>query len=60
LLIATGCRLPGRFGLTFLEVKGFALGPPTPELAEWVLAFAGAPTPEQLAAKVSEAMRPTG
>lgn len=44
--------------LTFLELNGYRVEAPDPELAAWILSFSSGTTPQQLAPSVRDAMRP--
>jgi len=44
--------------LTFLELSGYRVEAPDPELADWILSFSSGTTPQQLAPSVRDAMRP--
>jgi len=44
--------------LTFLELNGYRVEAPDPDLADWVLSFSSGTTPSQLAPLVRESMRP--
>lgn len=44
--------------LTFLEINGFRVEAPDPELAEWILGFSAGGSPQELAPRLREAMRP--
>jgi death on curing protein len=44
--------------LTFLELNGYRVEAPDPDLADWILSFSSATTPQQLSRLVRDAMRP--
>lgn len=44
--------------LTFLELNGYRVEAPDPDLADWILSFSAGTTPQQLAPLVRDAMRP--
>ena len=44
--------------LTFLELNGYRIEAPDPDLADWILSFSSGTTPQQLAPSVRDAMRP--
>lgn len=44
--------------LTFLELNGYRVEAPDPDLADWILSFSSGTTPQQLAPSVRDAMRP--
>lgn len=44
--------------LTFLELNGYRVEAPDPDLADWILSFSSGTTPQQLAPLVRDAMRP--
>lgn len=44
--------------LTFLELNGYRIEAPDPDLADWILSFSSGTTPQQLAPLVRDAMRP--
>ena len=44
--------------LTFLELNGYRVEAPDPDLAKWILSFSTGMTPQQLAPSVRDAMRP--
>lgn len=46
--------------LVFLEINGWRIEAPDPELADWILSFSGGATPEAVARLVSAAMRRAG
>ncbi len=43
--------------LTFLEINGWCVEAPDPELADWILSFSAGATPEAVAKLVTSAMR---
>jgi death on curing protein len=44
--------------LTFLELNGYLVEVPDPDLADWILSFSSGTTPQQLAPSLRDAMRP--
>lgn len=44
--------------LTFLELNGYQVQAPDPELADWILDFASGTTPEELAVRIRTALIP--
>jgi death-on-curing protein len=43
--------------LTFLELNGYRVEAPDPDLAEWILSFSAGTTPQQLVPSVRDAIR---
>ncbi len=44
--------------LTFLEANGYRVDATDPELADWIIALSGALTPEQLAERIRQRLKP--
>ena len=44
--------------LTFLEANGYRVDATDPELADWIVALSGGLTPEQLAERIRQRLKP--